>query len=147
MKECTFCAIYADRAEASVVYRDSAVMAFLDILPVNPGHLLVMPGAHIERLADLDDDLATKVLAVGLKLADALRHSAVPCDGVNLIVADGEAAGQEVPHTHLHVIPRTTNDGFRFDAPSWRVAPPSRLALDATAADIRQALASRHSTT
>ena len=140
MNDCIFCAISAERAEASVVYRDADVVAFLDIQPVNPGHLLVVPRAHVERLADLNSELASRVLVVGLKLAAALRQSALPNEGVNLIVADGQAAGQEVPHTHLHVVPRTTNDGFRFEAPSWRAAPPTRAVLDATAFEIRENL-------
>ena len=146
MSDCIFCAISAERAEASLVYRDADVVAFMDILPVNPGHLLVVPRAHVERLADLNSELAAKVLAVALELAAAVRHSPLLGEGVNLIVADGEAAGQEVPHTHLHVIPRTTNDGFRFDTPSWRAAPPARAVLDATATDIRESLLLHRST-
>ena len=113
---CVFCGIIAGEVPASRVYEDDDVVAFMDVRPLTPGHLLVVPRAHAARLEDLDEDLGTRVFAVAHRLARALRSSAVPAEGVNFFLADGVAAGQEVFHVHLHVIPRTPGDGFRLKA-------------------------------
>ena len=68
---------------------------------------------------------------------DGLRRSGLPCQGVNLFLADGEAAFQEVFHVHLHVLPRNRGDGFRIHA-KWRT--PSRAELDSVAAQVRDGL-------
>lgn len=135
---CVFCEIAADRAPASVVHRDDSVIAFLDIQPINAGHLLVVPRPHAASLADLDQALGQRMFAVAQRLAGALRASGLPCDGVNLFLADGESAGQEVGHVHLHVLPRVAGDGFRLQV-SW--ISQGRAELDATAALLRARLA------
>lgn len=134
MPDCIFCKIIAGSAPASELYRDERVMAFLDIRPVNPGHLLVIPLRHAGDLAGLDEEDAAHLMRVGRRLAAALRQSGLPCDGVNLHLADGAAAGQEVFHAHLHVIPRVRGDGagFRFGS-ALHSNPPSRNELDITA--------------
>ena len=101
----------------------------MDVRPLTPGHLLVVPRTHAANLEVLDEDLGTRVFAVAHQLARALRNSAVPSEGVNFFLADGVAAGQEVFHVHLHVIPRTPGDGFRLKA---RPRTPERDELDAT---------------
>jgi histidine triad (HIT) family protein len=131
---CVFCDIAAGRAPASVVHSDDTVIAFLDIRPVNAGHLLVVPREHAAGLADLDPAAGSAVFAVAQRLAGALRACGVPCEGVNLFLADGEVAGQEVPHVHLHVLPRLPGDGFRLDV---KFLSPDRADLDATAGRIR----------
>jgi histidine triad (HIT) family protein len=118
--ECVFCSIAAGKAESSVVYRDDHVMAFMDIQPVTTGHLLVIPREHYVGLADLPSALGGRIFAVGQRLADALRRSALPCEGINMFVADGEVAFQEILHFHLHVFPRTADDSFRISA-EWQV--------------------------
>jgi histidine triad (HIT) family protein len=142
MDDCIFCDIAGERATASVVYRDDRVTAFLDVNPINAGHLLVIPNRHFARLDEIPDEVGAEVFTVASRLASALRSSGLPCDGVHLSLADGEAAGQEVPHTHLHVVPRVTGDGFTMDAPAWSRPQPTREKLDANAAAIREALAS-----
>lgn len=134
---CVFCSILAGEAEASFVAREDRVGAFMDIRPVTDGHLLIVPNVHVESLADLDAEDAAKMFALGIRLAAAARAT-VPCDGVNLSLADGEAAGQEVDHVHLHVIPRTPGDGFLVDAEAWSRPAPTREHLDAIAARIRE---------
>ena len=134
---CVFCGIIAGEVPASRVYEDDDVVAFMDVRPLTPGHLLVVPRAHAARLEDLDEDLGTRVFAVAHRLARALRSSAVPAEGVNFFLADGVAAGQEVFHVHLHVIPRTPGDGFRIKA---RPRSPGRGELDATAERVRAGL-------
>lgn len=135
--ECVFCAIVQGRTEASIVHEDDAVTAFMDLRPVTPGHLLVVPKAHAVGLEDLDEALGTRVWAVAHRLARALRASHLRCEGINLFLADGRAAFQEVFHVHLHVFPRFAGDGFRIDA-DWRVR--ERPELDRNAAAVRAGL-------
>jgi histidine triad (HIT) family protein len=123
-----------------MVYADERCAAFMDIQPVNPGHLLVIPIRHASSLADLDEDTGAHMFRIAHRLAGALRRSSVRCEGVNLFLADGRAAGQEVFHVHLHVLPRYIGDGFglRFH-PSY-FDRPKRSQLDEVAAKIRRAL-------
>ena len=140
MSECIFCRVLAGDLPASFVHRDDRCAAFMDIRPVNPGHLLVVPLAHAPHLADLDAVTAGHLMAVGHRLAAALRTSGIRCEGVNFFLADGEVAGQEVFHAHLHLFPRFPNDGFglRF-GPHYGQVPP-RAALEESADRIRKAL-------
>ena len=131
---CVFCEIIAGRSESSQVYQDGLVVAFLDIRPLTPGHLLVVPREHATGLDDLDEGLGARVFTVAHRLARALRRAGLPCEGVNMFLADGAAAGQEVFHVHLHVIPRNPGDGFRLKA---RRRTPGRDELDAQAASVR----------
>jgi diadenosine tetraphosphate (Ap4A) HIT family hydrolase len=110
----------------------------MDLQPVTPGHLLVIPKAHAVGLEDLQEDVGVQVWKVAHQLGRALRRSGLRCEGVNLFLADGEAAFQEVFHVHLHVFPRFTGDPFRIDA-DWRVR--ERNELDETAAAVRGGLA------
>ena len=141
MDPCVFCEIAAGRSPASVVARDDRSIAFMDIRPVTPGHLLVIPNAHLPSLADLPEDLAAHLFVLATRLAAAVRRSGLPCEGVDLFLADGEAAGQEVFHAHLHVIPRWSGDGFRIEIGAYADPAPGRDELDANAASIRGALA------
>lgn len=139
-RPCVFCDIVAGRVPASVVYRDERVCAFMDIRPVNPGHLLVIPLAHAAGLTTLESGTGAQMFRVGQRLAEAIRRSGVRCEGINVLLADGEAAGQEVFHVHLHVIPRYLGDGFGFHyGPDFGVLP-DRTVLEATARAVREAL-------
>jgi histidine triad (HIT) family protein len=109
---CIFCQIINRQAPAEVVYRDQQVIGFMDIHPVMPGHMLVIPTHHTPDLAGLPDEYASQVLVVAKQLVRALRRSEVRCEAVNLFLADGEAARQSVFHTHLHIIPRYSGDGY-----------------------------------
>ena len=139
MPDCIFCQLLAGAAPASFVYRDEVCAAFMDIQPVNPGHLLVVPLAHAADLAALPPETGAQLMRVAQRLAAAVRQSGVRCEGVDLFLADGEAAGQEVFHVHLHVIPRYTGDGFGFRfGPEYDKRPP-RAELERIAAAIRTA--------
>ncbi len=137
---CVFCTIIRGEAPASMVYADDRVVAFMDIQPVNPGHLLVVPRAHAAHLADLEPETGGHLFQMGMKLAAALRRSRVRCEGVNLFLADGAAAGQRVFHVHLHVLPRFHGDGFGFHFSPDYFRRPNRAALDDVAESIRQAI-------
>ncbi|OHV39779.1 histidine triad (HIT) protein [Pseudofrankia sp. EUN1h] len=129
---CVFCAIVRGEAESSVVYEDDAMLAFMVLQPVTPGHLLVVPKAHAVGLADLDDKAGAWMWQVAHRLGRALRHSDLRCEGVNLFLADGAAAFQEIFHVHLHVFPRFAGDSFRIDA-DWRMRERGELDEAATA--------------
>jgi histidine triad (HIT) family protein len=137
---CVFCDIVRGEAPGSLVYSDHVVIAFMDIRPVNPGHLLVVPRAHARHLADMHLDTGAHLFCVGMRLAAALRRSGVRCEGVDLFLADGEAAGQEVFHVHLHVIPRYWSDGFGFRFGPGYDKLPARAELNDVAAGIRAAV-------
>jgi histidine triad (HIT) family protein len=141
MDQCVFCSIAAGQAPASIIYRDDLCLAFMDIRPVNPGHLLVIPLAHAAFLCDLDPGSGAAMFRASHRLAAALRRSGRKAEGVNMFLADGEAAGQEVFHVHMHVFPRFRGDGFglRF-GPDYGQLPP-RAELDETAKAIGSALA------
>jgi diadenosine tetraphosphate (Ap4A) HIT family hydrolase len=137
---CVFCNIIADQAEASVVYRDDMVVVFMDIHPVTPGHMLVVPARHSASLAEMTEEHAGHLFRVGKRIAEGLRQSGLRCGGVNLYLADGTAAGQTVFHSHLHVIPRYRGDGFGFHHPHGYGERSARSDLDETAARIREGL-------
>lgn len=141
MANCVFCEIAAGRSPASVVYADGQVMAFMDTRPVLPGHLLVIPRVHASGLADVETATGGALFETAMRLASALRRSMSRCEGINLYVADGEAAGQDVFHVHLHVLPRFRGDGFGFRFPPGYGRQPARDVLDEQAAAIREALA------
>ena len=137
MGDCIFCDIIAGEAPASVVYEDDVVICIMDIGPVNPGHLMVIPKKHITYMADMDEDTGTHLFRITMRMQQAVRRSGVKCEGINLFLADGEAAFQDVFHLHMHIIPRFRGDPFRIDA-DWSIRP-SREELDSIAAGIRDA--------
>jgi histidine triad (HIT) family protein len=139
MDGCVFCRILAGDLPVSFVHEDDDVVAFLDVQPVNAGHTLVLPRRHVEFLDDLEGEALARMLPLAQRIAAAICETDLRCEGVNLLLADGEAAGQEVPHVHLHVVPRFGGDAFRIDY-DWSSAP-DRTELDATAARIRERLA------
>jgi len=112
MTDCILCDLVAGRSPASVVYEDSSLLAFLDIQPVTPGHTLIIPKEHVAYLAEFDEATGARLFNVTLRIAQAVRKSGVRCEAVNLFLADGEAAGQDVFHVHMHVIPRYKGDNF-----------------------------------
>ncbi len=112
----------------------------MDIRPVNPGHLLVVPIEHAANLSALDEDVIGHLFKIGGRLAGSLRRTDLDCEGVNLHMADGSAAGQDVMHSHLHVIPRFMGDGMGFLVHGQVHARPARIDLDETAEKIKHAL-------
>ena len=145
MSDCVFCGIVRGEVPSSIAYQDDLVTAFMDINPVNTGHVLVVPKQHAAYLADVDEETGGHLFKVSMRIAQAIRNSGVKCEGINLFLADGEAAFQEVFHTHLHVFPRFKGDSFKIDA-DWTVHPP-RAELDDVAAKIRHAYESLYPST
>ncbi len=143
MDSCVFCKIKAGQLPTSLIHRDDTIMAFMDIQPINEGHTLLVPTAHTPGIADLDDATTDHLFKVARQVTRAL-YKTFGCDGVNWLVADGEAAGQEVFHFHLHLIPRYHKDGFGLQLPSDYSDLPKREALDNSARAIREAVGGQH---
>jgi histidine triad (HIT) family protein len=123
-RECVFCSIVKGEIPASIVHEDEKVLAFMDAHPVNAGHVLVIPKSHAANLSELDPYIGGEVFQRAMSVSAAVRASGIPCNAVNLILADGREAGQEVFHVHLHVIPRFRGDNFSMS--SRTRAKPSR---------------------
>jgi histidine triad (HIT) family protein len=141
MNNCIFCEIIAGRASASIVYQDDIVIAVMDIKPVNPGHLMVIPKQHFASMDDMDEDTGMHLFRIAMRLEQSIRKSGIRCEGINLFLADGESAFQEIFHLHLHVFPRFRGDSFKIDA-DWSVNP-SRQELDEMAEKINKAYTSK----
>ena len=137
-----FTKILSGDISASFVYRDKLVSAFMDIQPINPGHVLVIPNKAVVSLTDLDDETSGHLFIVAKKISYALRKTDLNCEGINIFIADGEAAGQEVPHVHLHVFPRYKNDGFSLRSPKANSNITKRANLDIIAEKIKQEMGS-----
>ena len=138
-RSCTFCDLIHGAGEVSICYEDADAIAFMDIQPVNPGHVLVVSRRHYESFDDVPADAAMHLFTVATKLVPAVKRVA-EADGVNVVVNSGRAAGQDERHFHVHVIPRTADDGFDIPLPFAGSAMPDRTLLDAVAARIMTAL-------
>ena len=109
-EDCIFCQIVAGDIPSRTVRETETTLAFLDANPLAPGHALVIPKAHHERLNDLPADLAGDVCDALYGLVPVVED-AVDADASTVAFNNGEAAGQEGPHVHAHIIPRFEGDG------------------------------------
>ena len=137
-EQCVFCEIVHGTSPASLVYQDDTVVAFMDIQPITQGHMLVLPREHAVLMTDLNEAAAMRTFKIARRLAAVARHT-LGASGINLLVMDGEAAYQDVPHFHIHVIPRYPRDGFGLTFPPSYENAPARAQLDAIAAALRSA--------
>ena len=109
--DCIFCKIVAGELPAAKVYEDKRFLAFLDINPINKGHVLVIPKEHHETLTNTPADILKDLIAIVKTLAPAVVSGAGGA-GFNLGVNNGKVAGQLVDHVHFHIIPRLDNDNL-----------------------------------
>ncbi len=107
---CVFCDIVNGLAQASVVFEDALTIAIVDLRQFNSGHILVIPRAHLHDVRELDEVTGAALMATVVKITRAVSR-AFPNEGLSLWSSIGPAAFQEVPHLHIHVHPRLTNDG------------------------------------
>jgi len=117
MPDCIFCKIVAGQIPCTKVYEDDACLAFLDIGPIAPCHTLLIPKKHYETIRDMPPDEAARLARALPRLATAVQAAAA-ADSLNLLQANGKAAGQEVPHVHFHLIPRRPGDGLGYHWPA-----------------------------
>jgi histidine triad (HIT) family protein len=134
-RHCIFCEIVHGAGEASICYEDASAIAFMDIQPVNAGHVLIVPRDHYESLNDVPSAVAMHLFEVALQLGPIVRQLS-ESDDLNIVVNSGEAAGQDVFHYHVHLIPRRADDGFDVPLPFHGSEMPDRTLLDAMAARI-----------
>jgi histidine triad (HIT) family protein len=112
--DCIFCKIIAGDLPCTKIYEDDDVLAFLDVGPIIKGHTLVIPKQHVDPLTELSDELLGKLMVV-VKRVTRAQLDGLGADGVNITQANGKAAGQIVPHVHMHVIPRFDTDGHHWN--------------------------------
>ncbi len=110
MNTCIFCKIVAHEIPANIIYEDNDVVAFLDNTPINPGHTLVIPKTHHSTFQETPPDTLSKLTLVAQKVSKAVTLGS-GASGMNIYINNGKDAGQVVFHTHIHLIPRHSNDG------------------------------------
>lgn len=135
-ESCIFCKIVSKQAPASIVYEDETVMVFLDIRPLNIGHTLVIPKAHYVDIFDIPETLLSQVHRVTKQVSFAVKK-ATNADGISIIQQTGKAAGQDIFHLHVHVVPRF--EGQKLPAFS-DLKEVERAKLDGMAKKIKQHL-------
>ncbi|MBU0717006.1 MAG: HIT family protein [Planctomycetes bacterium] len=126
---CVFCSIIAGDIPASVVFENEGVLAFLDVGPLSEGHVLVIPRQHYERVVDMPGPALAEIAIALPKLGRALLK-VTKVQAFNVLVNNGEVAGQVVPHVHFHLIPRLPGDGlgYRWNAGSYESGRIDELA-------------------
>jgi len=112
--DCIFCKIIANEIPSYKVYEDEFTLAILDINPVNPGHSLVLPKKHVINIEEADEPTLCRLMAAVKKVGASLKNN-LAAPGYNIQVNNDPVAGQLVPHLHVHIMPRTADDGFK----SW----------------------------
>lgn len=111
--DCIFCKIISGEIPSSKVYEDEDFLAILDIRPVNHGHTLLIPKKHFVNIFDTDDDIARKIYPTLIKISKGIKEGLL-ADGINIIQNNEKYAGQEVFHSHIHIIPRFRDDSLKF---------------------------------
>lgn len=135
---CVFCDIAAGDVPAAIVFEDDATLAFLDLRPLFPGHVLVVPKEHIETLAELPSEAIAPFFGSVQKLAVAVEAA---MDAKGTFVAINNKVSQSVPHLHVHIVPRRPKDGLKgFFWPRHKYKDEAHI--EAAASSIRAALAS-----
>ena len=137
--QCLFCKILKGEIPSIKVYEDDGLLAFMDINPATRGHCLLIPKAHHKDVMAMPEDLLKDLIIAAQGLAGA-SLTALGADGVNLLQSNGLAANQIIPHFHLHIMPRWTNDGASIAA--WEFVPGDMDAIAAQAGEIKKALSS-----
>ena len=129
-ENCIFCRIAKGEIPCAKIYEDEKVLAFLDLAPFNYGHALVIPKEHACSLTVIPPDTLAAMMQAAAKIAPAIQH-AVDAPAFNLLLNNGSVAGQEVPHTHLHIIPRLVDDGVLLSAAKKKYEGEEMAALAA----------------
>jgi len=138
MADCVFCKIRDGQIPSVKVYEDDKTFCVMDINPLNRGHCLVITKVHAATLFESKSDDLAAAIATARRVARAIKTALKP-DGLNMLQANGAAAFQSVPHFHMHLIPRFTNDGKGFD---WTPEPGDRGEITKAGDALRAAVAS-----
>ena len=111
---CIFCKIANGEIPSRTLYEDDQFRVILDLGPATKGHALILPKEHAADIFEISEETASGVLVLAKRMAVKMTQK-LHCDGMNLVQNNGEAAGQTVPHFHLHMIPRYHNDGQKIN--------------------------------
>ncbi|MEQ5837389.1 HIT family protein [Marinobacter sp. NFXS9] len=112
-KPCIFCQIAANEAPHALVYEDAECSAFMDIHPLGRGHVLVIPKQHAVQITELEGTFQDRLFQVARRVLKAQRQLGWGLQGTHILLNDGKAANQTVPHAHIHVIPRESRDNLK----------------------------------
>ncbi|MGC8658111.1 MAG: HIT family protein [Desulfomonilaceae bacterium] len=132
--DCIFCKIVNGQIPCVKVFEDENALAFMDIAPLNQGHILVIPKNHYETILDIEPDLYGWLGKIASNISVAIQKTLNP-DGINIMQLNGKAANQVVPHLHIHIVPRNYGDGLSICA--WEPVPGSMDQIKATAEAVR----------
>jgi histidine triad (HIT) family protein len=133
MNDCVFCKIRDGQIPSVKIDADERTFTIMDINPLGSGHCLIVTKQHAPTLFDADMEDLKAAMATAKRVATAIREALRP-DGLNMLQANGAAAFQSVPHFHLHLIPRWSDDGKGFD---WKLVPGDREAIVRTGERLR----------
>ena len=137
MNDCIFCRIARNELSSEKILETDLAFSFMDIGPRAPGHSLVIPKKHAVKISELDDEMISEVFRMTREVVKALEKALKP-DAFTIGINDGKAAGQEVPHLHVNIIPRFNGDGGK---PIHSVVSnPTNEDISKTAERIRAAL-------
>ena len=136
MNDCVFCKIIDGQLPSMKIDEDDSTLTFMDIHPLSSGHCLVVPKHHAATIFEADVRDLEAAMVAAKRVAHAIQEALRP-DGLNVLQANGAAAFQSVPHFHLHLIPRWTDDGKGFD---WKEVPANREVIMKMGERIRSAL-------
>lgn len=137
MTNCVFCEIIERKIPASIVYEDDQLVVFMDNFPITPGHVLIACKQHYSGIAETPNEVLSNLMQMVVKVEAAIWKSGITCEGTNILHSNGDAAGQDVFHTHFHVVPRYENDGFEI---AYGTKAKSREELDISAKKITNSL-------
>ena len=108
-RDCLFCKMVRNELAHVVVREDNDMLVIMDLYPATPGHMLVLPKQHIETIYAMPADLGARIMTTAIAVAKSIKQRLSP-DGLNLIQSNEVSAGQTIPHFHLHIVPRYSND-------------------------------------
>jgi len=135
--DCIFCKIVAGDIPCIKLYEDDEALVFMDIMPLNKGHLLVIPKEHYDNILEMEPDLYGRLCSLVCRLSKAVESALGP-DGMNVQQLNGAAANQVVPHLHIHLVPRWEGDGVTIS--QWDPVPGDNDEIKATAEAIQSEL-------
>lgn len=126
MNNCIFCKIANHEIPATILYEDEEVLVFMDIGPIVKGHALAIPKKHFDTILETPENLLSKLHRTAQRIAVS-QMNGLGADGVNIVQNNGQAAGQEVPHIHVHIIPRFENDGHHWNWKAKKYDDPNEM--------------------
>ena len=138
MEECIFCKIVRGEIPCVKIYEDKDVLAFADINPISKGHVLIIPKEHAENMWEASEETLVAVMRTAKKLAHAIQEAVDP-DGMAVLQLNGKAVNQVVMHYHLHLIPRSADEGS-LSMTQWELIPGDMAEINEVADKIKGAI-------